>query len=76
VATLRREETYRTGSRRILAAALALSGNIEEAKAEANYYLASNPDFSIKRWLQTQPFSNVQNVQCFVEGYRLAGLPE
>ncbi len=76
VATLRREETYRTGSRRILAAALALSGNIEEAKAEAKYFLASNPDFSIARWIANQQDANGQNLQRIIEGYRLAGLPE
>jgi adenylate cyclase len=76
VATLRREETYRTGSRRILAVALALSGNIEEAKAEAKYFLAANPQFSIARWIKSQPASNLQNLQCFIDGYRLAGLPE
>ena len=76
VSTLRREETYRTGSRRILAAALALSGNIEEAKAEAKYFLASNPDFRIAQWIANQPGADLQNLQRIIEGYRLAGLPE
>ena len=76
VATLRREETYRTASRRTLAAALALSGNIAEAQAEAKYFLASNPHFTIRKWLQAQPFKDPETARTLIEGYRLAGLPE
>ncbi len=38
VGTLRREETYRSASRRMLAAALALLGRVSEAQAEAKLF--------------------------------------
>jgi TolB-like protein/cytochrome c-type biogenesis protein CcmH/NrfG len=43
VHSLRREETYRTVSRRTLAAALAQLGRLDEARREAEMFMASNP---------------------------------
>jgi TolB-like protein len=76
VKALCHETTYRTGSRRFLAAALAQLGRLEEAREEARLYLAMNPHFTIGYWVETQPFRNLATRDRFVEGYRKAGLPE
>ena len=76
VDTLRHEATYRTGSRRILAAALAQLGRIGEAQAEARQFLAANPHFSTWQWASTQPFRLEPDRQHFVDGYLMAGLPD
>jgi TolB-like protein/class 3 adenylate cyclase/cytochrome c-type biogenesis protein CcmH/NrfG len=76
VQTLRREETYRTPSRRILAASLAQLGRLDEARREAEMFMASNPHFTIRHWIETQPFRNETAYEHFVDGYRKAGLPE
>ncbi|MDR6757860.1 TolB-like protein/class 3 adenylate cyclase/Tfp pilus assembly protein PilF [Mycoplana sp. BE70] len=76
VQTLRRPETYRTTSRRLLAASLAKLGRLEEARCEAELFMISNPTFTIRHWSTTQPFRNEDLRQHFLEGYRLAGLPE
>ena len=76
VETLRKEATYRTGSRRILAASLAQLGQMNEARREAVLYMASNPRFTISHWAATQPFRDEATLAHFVDGYRKAGLPE
>ena len=76
VATLRHEDTYRTMSRRFLAASLAQLGRMEEAHREAEYFLISNPHFTIGFWTKTQPVRDRATLAHFVEGYRKAGLPE
>ena len=75
VKTLRKEATYRSGSRRILAASLAQLGQLEEARREAMLFMASNPRFTIGFWAVTQPYNDTVLAH-FVEGYRKAGLPE
>jgi TolB-like protein/class 3 adenylate cyclase len=76
VKTLRNEATYRTASRRFLAAALAQLGRVEEAHEEAKLYMVQNPHFRISYWVETQPFRDLAMRNRFVEGYRKAGLPE
>jgi Flp pilus assembly protein TadD len=76
VATLRREETYRSGSRYQLAAALALLGRISEAQSEASHFLAANPHWRISTWLDIQPFKNPDDPKFLIDAFRLAGLPE
>ncbi|MBX4966276.1 winged helix-turn-helix domain-containing tetratricopeptide repeat protein [Rhizobium binae] len=76
VETLRREETYRTSSRRFLAASLAQLGRFDEARAETELFLVANPGFSIRHWAATEPFRDARTLEHFVEGYRKAGLPE
>jgi TolB-like protein/cytochrome c-type biogenesis protein CcmH/NrfG len=76
VATLRREETYRTASRRILAAALALSGRVDEAREEARFFLADNPDFRISKWIGVGFFKSQNVAKFWHDAYLLAGLPE
>ena len=76
VATLRREETYRTGSRYQLAAALALLGRTSEAQAEARLFLEASPHWRISTWVETQPFKNPEDANFLIDAFRLAGLPE
>jgi hypothetical protein len=67
--------TYRTGSRRLLAASLAQLGRIDEAHREAELFMASNPHFTIGKWIATQPFRDDAVRAHFIEGYSKAGLP-
>ncbi|MGK6314271.1 winged helix-turn-helix domain-containing tetratricopeptide repeat protein [Neorhizobium sp. DT-125] len=76
VETLRRDETYRTSSRRFLAASLAQLGRLGEAHAEAELFLVSNPHFTIRHWAATEPFRDAATLEHFVDGCRKAGLPE
>jgi TolB-like protein/Tfp pilus assembly protein PilF len=76
VRTLRNPVTYRTASRRYLAASLAQLGRVEEARNEAALFMASNPRFTIGHWVSSTQFENEATKAHFIEGYRLAGLPE
>ena len=76
VETLRKEATYRTGSRRILAASLAQLGRMNEARQEAALFMASFPTFTISYWIATQAIRDPTMGEHFAEGYRKAGLPE
>jgi tetratricopeptide (TPR) repeat protein len=76
VQSLRQEETYRTPSRRTLAASLAQLGRLDEAQREAAMFMASNQHFTIRNWLESQPFGDEAACRHFVDGYRKAGLPE
>ena len=76
VATLSKEDTYRTGSRRILAASLAQLGRLKEAQREAEMFLVTSPHFTISHWASTQPFRDEAMRAHFIDGYRKAGLPE
>ena len=75
VRTLRHDATHRTGSQRVLAASLAQLGRREEAKVEADQFLAANPHFTIQHWASTQPFKHEADRQHFIDGYIKAGLP-
>ena len=65
VETLRNEATYRTASRRMLAASLAQLGRMDEARQEAALFMASNPHFTISSWAATQPFRDESNARPF-----------
>jgi tetratricopeptide (TPR) repeat protein len=52
VETLRRDETYRTSSRRFLAGSLAQLGRLEQARAEVELFLVGNPLSTIRHWLR------------------------
>ncbi|WP_179296447.1 MULTISPECIES: winged helix-turn-helix domain-containing protein [unclassified Mesorhizobium] len=75
VETLRREETYRTSSRRFLAASLAQLGRLDEARAEVELFLIGNPHFTTSYWVWTEPFRDTAMRDHFVDGFRKAGLP-
>jgi TolB-like protein/class 3 adenylate cyclase len=76
VKTLRNEATYRTASRRILAAALAQLGRVEEAHEEAKLFLAANPHFRISHWLEAMPYRDITTRDRVAEAMRKVGLPE
>ena len=57
-----------------LAAALAQSGNIDEAKWEGEQIMADNPHFSIDRMTQSFPFNNPADLDIFISGLQKAGL--
>ena len=73
--TLRHPATYRTGSRRYLAASLAQAGLIDEARQEAALFMANNPTFTIAHWVGSMQFQDTPTLAHFVEGFRKAGLP-
>lgn len=75
-ATLRRDETYRTNSRKFLAASLAQLGDLEEARREGELFLIAHPHFTIGHWISSQPLRDASVRDHFVEGFRKAGLPE
>ncbi|NKM17432.1 adenylate/guanylate cyclase domain-containing protein [Rhizobium laguerreae] len=75
-ATLRREDTYRTNSRKFLAATLAQLGHLEEARREAELFLIAHPHFTISHWLSSQPLRDASVRDHFVDGFRKASLPE
>ena len=62
-----------------LAAALALLGRLEEARAAAQAGLALDPGFTIHRMRATAPTNNpiyLAKRERFCEGMRIAGVPE
>jgi TolB-like protein len=75
VATLRQDGAFGTGSRKVLAAALARLGRMPEARAVAAEFLSTMPSFSVQAWAATQPFENDTDARHFIEGYIEAGLP-
>ena len=74
--TLTLESTYRTASRRILAVSLALLGRQQEANHEAQSYLANDPQWRFKRWMDTRPFQKQADVTFWESAYSLASFPE
>lgn len=76
VATLDREITRHTVSRRILAGSYAQLGMMKEAKAAAAEFLAVTPHFSIADWSAGQPLKRKGDRERYVEGFRKAGLPD
>jgi adenylate cyclase len=76
VATMSDPSLPPTGFLRILAASLAKLGRREEAADAARLFLQDNPGFSTSAWARTQPFRHPADLQHFVDGYALAGLPK
>jgi TolB-like protein len=75
IEALKHPDTYRTTSRRMLAAALAQAGRLDEARQEAELFLAANPYFTITHWINTQPIRDETLRARFADGYSKAGLP-
>ena len=73
VETLRRDETYRTSSRRFLAASLAQLGRLDEARAEAELFLVGNPDFTTRHWAETEPFRDAGTLDAFRRWFSKSG---
>ncbi len=76
VRALDRPEVRQSVARRMLAAALALSGRAEQAKVEAASFMAENPDWTISQWTSSGAVMDPSSLQGVIQGYRLAGLPE
>jgi len=77
VSTLRREETYRTTSRRDLCVALAKLGRMSEVREEAKLFMLNNPDWRISTAFEVEAvFKNPDDKKFWVDGYSDAGLPE
>jgi TolB-like protein len=75
VDTLRKESAWGGGPLRILAAALAQLGRVEEARVVAKEFMDLIPHFSTGRWGEGQPFLHDRDRQHFIDGYLRAGLP-
>ena len=76
VTALRHESAGGPGVRRILAAALAQLGRLQEARAEARTFLSQFPHFSAREWGRGQPFLYDADRQHFIDGYVKAGLTD
>ena len=76
VAALSQETIYGTGSRVDLIAALALAGRVPEAQEEARLFLAGNPNWTISEQVANSPNKEMSAAQPFIDGWRLAGLPD
>ena len=63
-------------ARRVLAATYAHLGRLDEARHEAEEFMKVVPNFSIKEWARTEPYTDPNELQRFVDGMRKAGLPE
>ncbi len=63
-------------ARRLLAATYAHLGRLEEARSEAEAFMKAVPNFSIKEWARTEHFTDPNELQRYVDGMRMAGLPE
>jgi hypothetical protein len=60
----------------MLAATYAQLDRLEEARAEAKEYLKITPNFSIAVWAKSEPYTDTNELQRYVDGLRKAGLPE
>ena len=60
----------------VLAAASALVGNMNEARKFVDEMLEQNPTIRIFNLTDYLPFRRAQDLETFVDGLRLAGLPE
>ncbi|WP_262273070.1 adenylate/guanylate cyclase domain-containing protein [Microvirga yunnanensis] len=74
IATLKRMKDA-TEASRLLAASYARLGAKDEALRWALLVRQKHPTFSIEDWATTQPFRNPADLEHFVEGMALAGLP-
>ncbi|WVT76791.1 adenylate/guanylate cyclase domain-containing protein (plasmid) [Sinorhizobium chiapasense] len=61
---------------RLLAATYAQVGRLEDARRAAAELLKLNPEFSIERYSSRAPYRDKALLARYVEGLRLAGLPE
>ena len=70
------EKTSGSYSRILHLVTYAQAGRLEEAKSAAREYLETNPDFSIQRFAELEPYEDPADLEHYVEGLRKAGLPE
>jgi TolB-like protein/class 3 adenylate cyclase len=60
----------------VLAASAAKMGRLEEARRPVPRILQLNPSYRLSRFRERVPFRRPQDIELFIEGLRLAGLPE
>ena len=63
-------------ARRLVAATYAHLDRLEDARFEAREFLKIVPNFSIKDWARTEPYTDPNELARYVDGLRKAGLPE
>jgi len=61
---------------RLLSAVYAHLGRFDDAYSTAKAYMQVNPEFSIIEWALTEPYTDQGELQRYVSGLRIAGLPE
>jgi tetratricopeptide (TPR) repeat protein len=62
-------------ARRLLAATYAHLGRLDEAHSEAAEFIKIAPSFSIGEWAKTEPYTEPNELERYVSGLRMAGLP-
>ena len=55
--------------------ALSLVGRLEEAREAARRHQAIDPNFTVRRWVETGPFRRTPNQERLFAALREAGLP-
>ena len=63
-------------SRRLLAAVYAHLGQLDEARHKAEEFMKLVPNFSIREWAKTEPYTDPSELERYVDGLRKAGLAE
>ena len=61
---------------RLLAATYAHLGQLDEARIAARQFLDVCPTFSVSRWASTEPYIDDSELKRYVDGLRMAGLPD
>ena len=69
-------KTHNPQSRRLLSVTYAQAGRMDQARAVGKEYLKVEPNFSIKRWAELEPYERPDDFWHYVQGLRKAGLPE
>ena len=64
------------GNHRVLAAIYARLGQMDKAQAHAKRVLELQPDFAVSIFAKTMPFRDPRHLEFYLEGLRLAGLPD
>jgi adenylate cyclase len=59
-----------------LAAAYAVAGHQDKARAVAKQVLARNPDFTVQNWVMAAPYKNPADLERELDALRAAGFPE
>ncbi len=76
IATLQQQGLARSGARRTLIVALAQNGQMEEARKEAGFYKAYDPEFRASLWISRLPYQDMQMQTLHLRSLVLAGIPE
>ncbi len=61
---------------RLMAAVYAQAGRLDDARSAATAFLKFNPGFSISQWADGEPYSDKVELRRYVDGLRMAGMPD